>query len=882
MDILSQVLKILLKRMPPQPFLTNEMDCTDVNKDYLAKAIHIYYPNYSDTETRHILAGMTDMVFNRKEIYDYQYDRSRRRLSVFDSVFQFAEQMLTMLDNQVLCRYEYMLRWRMVTIDISEELFVAAYVAMRDTENGEHRYDFTWPVVVGHNNMRLRSMTENGMAENHFHLWGSAPYFQLSWLNLMNHLTESEYIQNLESMDSNLRTEYRVYDKENSEASLSVYCRQAALIRLFLFAKLTGTPLSFMRLTDQEGQDALRKEQQGIVSRLLIDTDLFERHTDEIQDTIENLVDSSGEARFDYMLLAKPDETGKRKNLYDPLWGERYLYYEIFCRMLKEDKTLSPSDYNLFYAYILIKEKIRGELVQSNNGVGFENFQIYEKRKYLFPQKGGKFDNMMAKMAVQACFQQAVILLEARISPNDTASENHQLIRSLDKAIGRKDTDKFYYVFHFIKREDTTEPEFWNLECRHKSLRDSIKKKMDALIQFRNKYPKTASRVLGIDAASQEIGCRPEVFAQVFRTLKKHIAEYYKNSGKIAKLPQLRATYHAGEDFLDVIDGLRAIDEAILFLNLDCGDRLGHALALGISVRNWYQTKAWHVSLPAQDYLDNLVWLYHAIVRYKIPGFGNLKNWLESEFHKYFSKIYEKNVRPYSSVRGMTPFDQYDSENRISVDIDTYYHAWKLRGDNPELYEDGICKRIRPASLYDENAVNKMFPTDSTIRGQIKISYLYHCYHYNVGVRKAGKEEVDFTVFDDYIRAVEKVQKAMQREVAQRGIAIETNPSSNYLIGTFKRYDEHPIRVFYNNNLTLRQEELEASPQIWVSINTDDSGVFGISLENEYALLANALERKEDENGNLLYKKTMIYEWLDHIREMGLRQSFITSRNLKE
>ena len=91
MDILSQVLKILLKRMPPQPFLTNEMDCTDVNKDYLAKAIHIYYPNYSDTETRHILAGMTDMVFNRKEIYDYQYDRSRRRLSVFDSVFQFAE-----------------------------------------------------------------------------------------------------------------------------------------------------------------------------------------------------------------------------------------------------------------------------------------------------------------------------------------------------------------------------------------------------------------------------------------------------------------------------------------------------------------------------------------------------------------------------------------------------------------------------------------------------------------------------------------------------------------------------------------------------------------------------------------------------------------------
>lgn len=876
MDTLSQVLLVLLKRMPPQPFLANEMDCTDVDKGYLAKAVHMYYPNYSDTETLHILAGVTNKVFRRKEIYDEQYDRSR--LSVFDSIFQFAGQMLTMLDNQVMCRYEYMLRWRMVTIDISEELFVAAYVAMRDAENGRQRYDFTWPVVIGHNNMRLRSMTENGMAENHFHLWGSAPYFQLSWLNLMNHLTEREYTRNLESIDSNLRTEYRVYDKENPETSLSVYCKQAALIRLFLFARLTRTPISLMRLTNREGRDATWEEQQGIVSRLLNDMELFERHADEIQDTIENLVDASGETRLDYMLLARPSETEKRKSLYDPLWGERYLYYEIFSRMLKGDKDLSPSVYNLFYAYILIKEKIRGELVQSNNRVGFENFQIYERRKYLFPQKGGKFDDMMAKMAVQASFQQAVILLEARISPKDTASENHQLIRSLDKAIGRKDTDKFYYVFHFIKRKDTAEPDLWAPECRHKSLRNAIERKMDALIQFREKYPKTASRVLGIDAASQEIGCRPEVFAQAFRTLKKHIAEYSKNSGKVAKLPQLRATYHAGEDFLDVTDGLRAIDEAILFLNLDCGDRLGHALALGISVRDWYQTKEWHVSLHAQDYLDNLVWLYHAIVRYKIPGFSNLKNWIESEFHKYFSKIYEKNMRPYSPASGMIPFEQYESENSISVDIDTYYHAWKLRGDSPALYEDGFYKRMRPGSLYEENAVNKMFPTDLTIREQIKISHLYHCYHYNVGVRRAGKDEVDFTVFDDYIRAVEKVQKAMQREVAQRGIAIETNPSSNYLIGTFKRYDEHPISVFYNNNLTLRQEELEASPQIWVSINTDDSGVFGISLENEYALLANALERKEDENGNLLYKKTMIYEWLDHIREMGLRQSFMRRR----
>ena len=50
--------------------------------------------------------------------------------------------------------------------------------------------------------------------------------------------------------------------------------------------------------------------------------------------------------------------------------------------------------------------------------------------------------------------------------------------------------------------------------------------------------------------------------------------------------------------------------------------------------------------------------------------------------------------------------------------------------------------------------------------------------------------------------------------------------------------------------MALDQEKLNNSSQIWTSINTDDQGVFDIKLENEYALIARALERKIDENGN--------------------------------
>ena len=93
-----------------------------------------------------------------------------------------------------------------------------------------------------------------------------------------------------------------------------------------------------------------------------------------------------------------------------------------------------------------------------------------------------------------------------------------------------------------------------------------------------------SARIKGIDAASPEIWCRPEVFAQAFRFLKNHWVESGRFPFAETECSTLLATYHVGEDFLDILDGLRAIDEAILFLNLRCGDRLGHALALGVDI----------------------------------------------------------------------------------------------------------------------------------------------------------------------------------------------------------------------------------------------------------------------------------------------------------
>ena len=155
-------------------------------------------------------------------------------------------------------------------------------------------------------------------------------------------------------------------------------------------------------------------------------------------------------------------------------------------------------------------------------------------------------------------------------------------------------------------------------------------------------------------------------------------------------------------------------------------------------------------------------------------------------------------------------------------------------------------------------------------------------YHYNQHVRREGVVIKEVVVSKLYVQAVAEIQKALQIEIADRGIAIETNPSSNFLIGTFRRYEKHPIVRFYNKGLIHDAEKLRECPQIQVSVNTDDQGVFNTSLENEYALLARALELLTDQNDRPLYNKDDIYGWLDQIRKMGNEQSFGYLADMKE
>lgn len=805
-----------------------------------------HFRHLSETETEQMYCYLREITDNKS---------GENGLNVFRALKELVKELLTVQNSRPLCRYEKILQWHELTMAVGEDLPVCAFLALRTELTGSIWRDFEWSTVIGHDNMQLNRMMQRGLSDNHFHLFGSAPSFLLIWMKLMNELDNHRYAESLRALDQKKRMPRVKYTSKYHEESLEIMHFQAALIRAVLFYYIDRKSAGMEN--EARKVAAGRAEIQRILENAQMP--VFYGKKPKVQMFIDRIKIMKSLANSQPVNDYTDPEYGQGSIYYD-FAGERAFLYQMLLGKIGNEK-IPDFMMNWFYAYLVIKMKLREELVQVNPNVGFENFSEYSRRKsgFLFT---GNDDKKMVQHAVMGSLASGNIRsLELRISPCATAEENRKWIRKCDQYIresgqvSNEQMEHIYYVLHFPKQADSQITQYMGFVStyRHFNFRNELERKAEELLVLRENFPEEARRVRGIDACSQEIGCRPEVFAPVFRRLSSHVAASYLQK----TVNQWKITYHVGEDWMDFTDGLRAVDEAVLFLNLKNGDRLGHATVLGLNVKQWYRKKCCNVCLPLQDYIDNIVWLYHKLIEFDIKDCETLKGFLQSEYEKNFLSLYHK----------------YLHLNDFQYDIDTYYEAWKLRGDHPALYRDGQFSDYN--AMLQDFWQNHSFLDAEECRHRKETVRLVYFYHYSAAVRFYGKQAKDFSVPDVYINGVEKVQKAMQLFIAERGISIEANPSSNYYISTMDSYQDHPISRLYNMGLTADPQEIKECTQMHISINTDDKGVFQTSLENEYALMSCALERAEYEDGRKKYQKQLVYEWMDHIRENGNQQSFL-------
>ncbi len=880
MSNLEHILSIIFKKVSAEEILKGNINGRKFEQIDFTRIAVSYEHYYSESELDNMWSFYKDSFLAERKYYDEISNTREDSFRVFDALLYFVRRMLLVEGNEIVCNYNKIQEWRRLTLELSEDLLVCAYCAGIKTPENMENLGFSWKIVIGHNNVQLNRILERGISENHFHLYGSAPIFHLSWLNLMNQVLENKLTNTLNEYDIERRNRKINYGLSSIEASLTIQHYQAAFIRIILFAKIMGKRIQLRNQNRPLVDENLNIDGEAVL-HILTDKYSLESNLSELQNIIIALRNVfSGEngpgELVDYALQGVKDSY---EDYNDIFCGERWLLYSCLYKIYKEE--LNEIEENLVYAYIVLKENIRAELVQANKDVGFVNFQKYQKRK-LSLIENTIFKKEVVRSAVREnLLNENINLIELRIVPEMTAEKLLEQILKLDAIIGEPKS-KYFYVLHFLKSKEKEDDLKDYLKCRHFELRNRLRKVVHAIIGLRQEYPETASRIRGIDAAGKEIGCRPEVFASGFRYLRNHV-KMLENGRKREYVPQLKITYHVGEDFLDVADGLRAIDEAVNFLNMNCGDRLGHAIALGIDVEEWYASKGYKVLLPMQDYLDNLVWVFYSLIRFDIQGMDSVKDYIQKKYNQYFYEIYGKYI-DFEFIKAIlrnaekayinVPEFMNPKNNTCYFDMSQYYNAWKLRGDNPLLYSHGYFKWNDNGTNEKKAEVNSAFPKQFEIRYIPAVFLLNYYYHFSPEVKKAGNKKIEVKIRPNYIKAVMAIQKEMQKRIGYKGISIETNPSSNFSISTFKDYAKHPIFNFYNKNLTYDKDELEKCAQLSVSVNTDDQGIFATSLENEYALLASALEQKRDEDGKHVYNKAMIYEWIDEVRQMGNEQSF--------
>ena len=894
MDMLNEPLDIYFRKILPEELFHHiiESERNDSFSECFSKTVI-----YSNTD------GRENVFYRGADVFQQKYSQDEIRLiqkrieqngsdsenhqnSVFSLLPQYTRKILTFRRGDPMCDKSYVFLWREISFRLGPDILTTAHRAYQDYKEGGHSTYFAWPTVIHVNNPIVQEIINQSLAENHSHLNGSVPPSILSWICLMNHPDDIQrYNENKEfQYDLMTTTHYRA-----SEIRFPWVKRLqlAFWLRAHLFLLISGEKTRELKkgslTNDFEIMDGRRKSEFRKLANYL-------RHWYGTEFT-----QSNGKGKvLDY---AFPDHLNDTRNrgYYRLMAGERYFLYRCFYEIYAGH--FSNYEQDLFYLYLLLKSRFRGEMIQINSRVGFHNFLNYQNRKDLLWDERKEYVAEGYRIAVNGkMHDQHISTQEDRFMPSNSKGELLSKITEIDKEIvfshetmdegadidiaianGEWNSESVqrkaknypnFYTLHFAKFSSKAKKRCGiypprNHEAREKSARQALAL-VDALIH----YPYLGNRIRGIDACASEIGCRPETFATEFRFLKHFRSSCIRpDFVRLYEVPwpSLCATYHAGEDFLDLADGLRAIDEAVSFLELERGDRLGHALALGIDPKCHYAVKGNRAITTKQNRLDDLVWLICRSEEYNVQIPLSLLRKMEEEAVTLLNEIYGRMM---------------EGEG-WNLTIRDYYNGWKLRGDHPDLHDSvnfeessGYKRQMLFGGSYhsiQSQYVKHMQKRRMAIYPKIKqLNGLLYYYHFDGDVRDIGDQACDVWITADYYEVIRAVQDTMIDDLTEKGIYVECNPSSNYLISTIQKYKEHPVFRFNQYGMHKEKEH-----HLCVSLNTDDMGVFDTSLENEYALIAAALDDIKDENGRKCYNDDFIFDYLNHLRMMGHRQAFV-------
>jgi hypothetical protein len=248
--------------------------------------------------------------------------------------------------------------------------------------------------------------------------------------------------------------------------------------------------------------------------------------------------------------------------------------------------------------------------------------------------------------------------------------------------------------------------------------------------------------------------------------------------------------------------------EAINFLKLEQGDRLGHGTAMGID------PKLWLARMPEEIVITQGEWFLSLLAAWQLSSENiqtqtSLSHSLTSELAKLSVDIFEEYLDPHLCKQIMDLRELSVEEVRRWQDNDKS----TLLSPASNAHYRNESKMVHDAKKNHPKAFDLYWKWQSDRE-------LWRRSNKTISVRS------DFLKAKDYLL----LQQSLMKKVALKGLIIETLPSSNVRISQYKHFNEHHALRW----MKVPPVTPEGDPDILVSLGSDDPGIFSTDIETEF------------------------------------------------
>lgn len=555
---------------------------------------------------------------------------------------------------------------------------------------------------------------------------------------------------------------------------------------------------------------------------------------------------------FNYNKKTNNIEYNPKHNIETIIMPESILIFEAM-KYLKECNHEDTLFAKAFWQYIKLKNITYNYIIQRHtSGKGLDIFsKIYKRQSSIYKE----MNKSMADVFYSQIRSQNIKKLEFRTSFIEDKDELKKFLLIIFNVYKEMLNSNYFInkeykaitligiVFHFIKGEENIYNKCLLDEKEEKSLEKKYLREAEILSRLRQEIPQIDNYIVGVDAASKELGTPPYIFKKAYKELRsfKGMKTLEENTNPFVR--EIGFTYHVGEDFRDIVSGLRQVDETIEELEFKSGDRIGHGIVIGIDIDKWAQLNN-SIYLKADEYLDNLLWEWNLYTKNR--DFKEIENisYIEREIYKVVDYIFGFS----DGLRICDLYNCYDKKRKRECINRDGEKDCGIREYTKEKYDSLKIDKSGGKS------VSKVQWTRKTIYEALSCSYFL----------KEMKKNVLVNIDVDTITKYKKLQSYMKKKISDKQIIIEINPTSNLLIGDFRTFEDYHIK-----NLSSPKKQ-----EVIVTINTDDPVIFNTKINNEYALIYDIMMKSGE------YESKEVIEWLDRLRRNGLDYSFIEDRKL--